>query len=194
LLAAVGLTDRAADRVETLSGGMRRRVELAKSLLHGPRLLVLDEPSTGLDPAARIDLWKYLGRLRAENGVTIALTTHLLEEADRADRIAIMDRGRIAALGAPDGLRSELGGDVITIPTERPEQLAAAIGAELGAKASVLDGAVRLEQPNGHEWIPRLVARFPGDIQAVTLGKPTLEDVFIARTGHRFFGDAAEST
>jgi ABC-2 type transport system ATP-binding protein len=190
LLAAVGLTERAGDRVETLSGGMRRRVELAKCLLHRPRVLVLDEPSTGLDPAARIDLWTYLRRLRDADGVTVVMTTHLLEEADRADRIAIMHGGRVAALGPPDQLRSQVGGDAITIRTERPDALAAAIGERFACAPGVVDGAVRLEQPDGHEWIPQLVAAFPGEIQSITLGKPTLEDVFIARTGHRFFGEA----
>ncbi len=192
LLTAVGLMERACDRVETLSGGMRRRVELAKCMLHRPRLLLLDEPSTGLDPGARIDLWKYLTRLRDEDGVTVVLTTHLLDEAERADRIAIMHNGRVAALGKPDELRAQVGGDAITIRTERPEQLSAAIRERFGSTPTILDGAVRLELPQGHEWIPKLVAAFPSEIQTITLGKPTLEDVFIDRTGHRFFDVATE--
>lgn len=191
LLAAVGLSDRAADRVETLSGGLRRRVELAKCMLHRPRLLLLDEPSTGLDPGARIDLWKYLGRLRDEEGMTVALTTHLLDEAERADRIAIMHNGRLAALGRPDELRSQVGGDAITIRTEHAEKLSAAIRERFGCLPVVLDGAVRMEQPQGHQWIPKLIEAFPADIQTITLGKPTLEDVFIDRTGHRYFDEHA---
>jgi ABC-2 type transport system ATP-binding protein len=148
--------------------------------------LLLDEPSTGLDPAARIDLWRYLGQLREELGMTIVLTTHLLDEADRADRIAIMDQGRLAALGAPLALRSEVGGDAITIQTERAGELAAAIGSKFDVSPRVVDSAVRLELPDGQQWIPRLVEAFPGEIQSITLGKPTLEDVFIDRTGHRF--------
>jgi ABC-2 type transport system ATP-binding protein len=190
LLSAVGLADRAGDRVETLSGGMRRRVELAKSMLHRPRLLLLDEPSTGLDPGARADLWQYLRQLRERDGTTIVLTTHLLDEADRADRIAIMHEGRLAALGHPDVLRAEVGGDAITIQTDRPSELAAAIAQRFACQAAVIAGAVRLEQAAGHQWIPHLVEAFPAEIQSITLGKPTLEDVFIARTGHRFFGDA----
>ncbi|RIK72045.1 MAG: ABC transporter ATP-binding protein [Planctomycetota bacterium] len=193
LLAAVGLADRAGDRVETLSGGMRRRVELAKCMLHRPRLLLLDEPSTGLDPGARSDLWHYLSRLRQQDGTTIVLTTHLLDEADRADRIAIMHRGALAALGAPDELRREVGGDAITIETDRPGELATAISDRFGVQPAVVDGAVRLEQPEGHQWIPRLVEAFPADVRTITLGKPTLEDVFIARTGHRFFGGPNDS-
>jgi ABC-2 type transport system ATP-binding protein len=191
LLEAVGLEERARDRVETLSGGLRRRAELAKCLLHRPRLLLLDEPSTGLDPGARIDLWQYLLRLRERDGVTVVLTTHLLDEADRADRIAIMHQGRLAALGEPLALRREVGGDTITIQTERPGELAAAIAERFGVPTAQLDGSVRLEQAAGHEWVPRLVAAFPDDIQTITLGKPTLEDVFIARTGHRFLAAAA---
>jgi ABC-2 type transport system ATP-binding protein len=193
LLSAVGLSDRADDLVETLSGGMRRRVELAKSMLHRPRLLLLDEPSTGLDPAARSDVWQHLRQLRDRDGVTVVLTTHLLDEADRADRIAIMHEGRLAALGRPDDLRAEIGGDAITIQTERPEELSASIRSRFACESSVLDGAVRLEQHDGHQWIPRLVEAFPAEIQTITLGKPTLEDIFIARTGHRFFDQSKDT-
>jgi ABC-2 type transport system ATP-binding protein len=146
LLAAVGLTERAGDLVETLSGGMRRRVELAKSMLHRPRLLLLDEPSTGLDPGARSDLWKYLRQVREREGTTIVLTTHLLDEADRADRIAIMHQGKLVALDSPDALRAELGGDAITIKTERPDQLATGIRDRFQCETKVIDGALRLEQ------------------------------------------------
>ena len=123
----LGLADGARDRVETLSGGLRRRVELAKGMLHRPRLLLLDEPSTGLDPGARSDLWEYLQQVRDDDGVTVVLTTHLLEEADKADRIAILHEGRLVALDTPDALRATVGGDSITIRTERPAELAAPI-------------------------------------------------------------------
>jgi len=194
LLGSVGLLNRAGERVETLSGGMRRRVELAKCMLHRPRLLLLDEPSTGLDPGARIDLWKLLAGLRADDGVTVVLTTHLLDEADRADRIAILHHGRLAALGKPDDLRAQVGGDAITIRTERPQQLAAAMSEKFNVESAIVDGAIRLEQPDGHQWIPRLVAAFPEDIKSITLGKPTLEDVFIDRTGHRFYSPAPDAS
>ncbi|MEM9187165.1 MAG: ATP-binding cassette domain-containing protein [Planctomycetota bacterium] len=188
MLERVGLADRAKEAVDTLSGGLRRRVELAKGLLHKPRLLLLDEPSTGLDPAARSDLWRYLMRVREEQGVTILATTHLLEEADRADRIAIMHRGELAALDTPANLQASVGGDAITIRTKEPALLAAGINGRWPAAAEVLDGAVRLEQQNGAEWAPRLFESFGEQIDELTIGKPTLEDVFIARTGHRFFG------
>jgi len=185
LLERFKLTDRVRDRVETLSGGLRRRVELAKGLLHHPRLLLLDEPSTGLDPAARNDVWDYLRQLREQDGVTMVLTTHLLEEADKADRIAILDRGKLVALDTPAALRSTVGGDAITIQTAAPEFVAAGIRDRFGCTAGVIEGNVRLEMPDGHQWIARLVEAFPGQINAITLGKPTLEDVFIDRTGRR---------
>jgi ABC-2 type transport system ATP-binding protein len=191
MLARLGLADRANELCESLSGGLRRRVELAKGMLHRPRLLLLDEPSTGLDPGARSDLWSYLRELRDEHGVTIVLTTHLLEEADKADRIAILHQGSLVALDTPDALRATVGGDSITIQTAEPARLAAAIRERFGCETAVLDEHVRLEQPDGHLWVARLVEAFPGQIDSVTLGKPTLEDVFIDRTGHRFWQQAA---
>lgn len=192
MLDRLRLADRAKDRVETLSGGLRRRVELAKGMLHRPQLLLLDEPSTGLDPGARSDLWEYLREARARHGVTVVLTTHLLEEADKADRLAILDRGSLVALDTPDRLRTTVGGDSITIEADQPEALAAAIREHLGLATKILDGAVRLQVADGHKLIARLVEALPsGRIRAITLGKPTLEDVFIARTGHRFRSDDA---
>lgn len=194
MLARLGLADRRRDRVETLSGGLRRRVELAKGMLHRPRLLLLDEPSTGLDPGARSDLWDYLQQVRRDEGVTIVLTTHLLEEAEKADRIAILSEGTLVALDTPDALKATVGGDSITIQTAEPDSLAAAISARFACSAIVLDRAVRLEQRDGHEWIARLVEAFPGRIDAIKLGKPTLEDVFIDRTGHRFWHEREEAS
>ena len=187
MLEQLGIADRAGDLAETLSGGLRRRVELAKGMIHHPHLLLLDEPSTGLDPGARSDLWRYLHRLRDQFGVTVVLTTHLLEEADKADRIAILNEGHLVALDTPDALRATVGGDSITIETGEPDALADDITRELNIEAAVVDGAVRLEQADGHRWIARLVEAFPGRIESVRLGKPTLEDVFIAKTGHRFW-------
>jgi len=187
MLGRLGLTDRSTELCESLSGGLRRRVELAKGMLHRPRLLLLDEPSTGLDPGARSDLWSYLHELRTEHAVTVVLTTHLLEEADKADRIAILHQGKLVALDTPDALRATVGGDSITIQTAEPDKLAAAIRTRFGCEAAVLGDQVRLEQPDGHQWIARLVEAFPGQIDAVTLGKPSLEDVFIDRTGHSFW-------
>lgn len=193
MLAQLHLTDRAGDTVELLSGGLKRRVELAKGMIHRPELLLLDEPSTGLDPGARADLWAYLTRVRREMGVTVILTTHLLEEADKADRIAILHRGQLVALDTPERLRATVGGDSITIETGDAAALASDLQARLGVAPSVVDGRVRLEQADGHQWIARIVEAFPGRIASITLGKPTLEDVFIAKTGHRFWQAEEES-
>ncbi|HUY36050.1 MAG TPA: ATP-binding cassette domain-containing protein [Pirellulales bacterium] len=187
MLARLGLTERKDDLVETLSGGLRRRVELAKGMLHHPSLLLLDEPSTGLDPAARSDLWEYLRQIRDERGVTVVLTTHLLEEADKADQLAILNAGALVALGTPEQLRAGVGGDSLTIACDSPESLAVSISERFGYAATVVDGSVRLERPDAHQLIAAVCEAFPGRIRAITLGKPTLEDVFIARTGHRFW-------
>jgi len=190
MLDQLGLTDRAGERTEKLSGGLRRRVELAKGMIHRPQLLLLDEPSTGLDPAARADLWQYLRRVQSEWGVTIVLTTHLLEEASRASRIAILNQGALVALDTPAALCATTGGDSITIETADPAAIADAITSQFQIPATVIEEQVRLEQPDGHQWIPRLMEAFPGRIQAIRLGKPTLEDVFIDRTGHRFWRES----
>ncbi len=121
VLGRVGLLDRKGDFVETLSGGMQRRVELAKGLIHSPSILLLDEPSTGLDPGARRDLWQYLETLRDEEGVAILVTTHLMEEAEHCDRLAILNEGKLVALGSPFELKSQIGGDVVLFETQNPE-------------------------------------------------------------------------
>lgn len=192
MLARLRLDDRRRDLVETLSGGLRRRVELAKGMLHEPQVLILDEPSTGLDPGARSDLWEYLRLVRREQGTTVVLTTHLLEEADKADRLAILDRGKLVALDAPDKLRATVGGDSLTIETDEPDRLIAGLRERFGFIAKKIDDAVRIEQADGHRWVAQVVEAFPGVVKSVTLGKPTLEDVFINRTGHRFLGDERE--
>lgn len=186
LLDRFRLADRRRDRVETLSGGLRRRVDLAKGLLHAPRLLLLDEPSTALDPGARAELWDLLRELRRAEGTTIVLTTHLLEEAEKVDRLAILDRGRIVALDAPDRLRATVGGDTLTLQADDPLALAEAIRGQFACPARVVDDLVRIELPAAHQFVPRIIEAFPGRIGSLVLGKPTLEDVFIARTGHRF--------
>ena len=186
-LARVGLSDRAGDRVETLSGGQQRRLELAKGMLHRPALLLLDEPSTGLDPGGRIDLWQHLLHLRDSEAVTILLTTHLLEEAERCDRLGILDQGKLVAEGAPEELKSKIGGDVIVLGTRDPADLARQVTSRFSLEASVVDGTVRIERERGHEFIAQLVEAFPGQIDSVAVSKPTLEDVFIRQTGHRFW-------
>jgi ABC-2 type transport system ATP-binding protein len=189
LLKRFGLAERYHERTEKLSGGLRRRVELAKAVLHRPRLLLLDEPATGLDPGARQDLWRDLTALREQEGVTIVLTTHLMDEAERCDRLAIMNHGQIVALGSPDELKAEIGGDVIYVEAMEPDRLALDIHARLNVDAQVVDGRVRIEQPSAHTFITTLIESFPGVIQSVRVGKPTLEDVFVHRTGHTFWDE-----
>jgi ABC-2 type transport system ATP-binding protein len=189
MLEQLGLADRAADRVETLSGGLRRRVEIAKSMLHQPPVLLMDEPSTGLDPAARLDLWRFLRQAVESEGLTVALTTHLLEEAEKADRLAILDRGRLVALDTPSSLRSSVGGDTITITAENPAALAAAIDERFNLRSQVIDGQVRLQHADAPRLLGQIAETLAPRIRTITLGKPTLEDVFMQRTGHRFWSD-----
>ena len=184
-LGRVGLTDRARDVVQTLSGGLQRRAELAKALLHRPAVLLLDEPTTGLDPGARRDVWRHLAALRDRDGTTIVLTTHLMDEAARCDRVGIIHEGRLVAIGAPHALTGEIGGDVILITAGDPVALAARVRARFGIAGDVLDEHLRIERDRAHEFVPELVEAFPGEIDAVTFGKPTLEDVFMHHTGRR---------
>jgi len=193
MLERVALADRAQDRVETFSGGMQRRLELAKGLLHHPSVLLLDEPTTGLDPGARRDLWQYLRVLRDEERVSILVTTHLMEEAEGCDRLAIMNEGKLVALGTPADLRHEIGGDVIVLDAHHPEALARKIESRFGMTTQVVGGKVRMERENGHRFITDVVEAFPGEIEAVSVSKPTLEDVFIHRTGHRFWTEAQDA-
>ena len=192
LLQRLGLGDRGNARVATLSGGLRRRVELAKCLLHQPQVLILDEPSTGLDPGARLEFWQLLEEIRRERGVTVLLTSHILEEAERCDRVAILERGRLVTSGAPLELKAAVGDDVVTVAARDPARLAAGIAAQFGLAPRVVDSSVRLEQGANAALLPRLVETFPDDILSLTLSKPTFEDVFIHFTGHRF-DDAGES-
>ena len=187
LMDRLGLSDRGKDLAGSLSGGLKRRVEVAKSLLHHPQILLLDEPSTGLDPGGRRDLWEYLTRLRQDEGTTILVTTHLMEEAERCDRLGILNQGRMIALGTPDELRSSVGGDCLTIQTPNPEGLAELIAVRFQLRPQRIGESLRIEKSLGHELLRDIVAACPGEITAISLARPTLEDVFIARTGHRFW-------
>jgi ABC-2 type transport system ATP-binding protein len=187
LLARLGIAERANDRVETLSGGLKRRVEIAKALLHEPAILLLDEPSTGLDPLARRELWTQVRELQNTAGITVVFTTHFLDEADRADRVAILDAGKLVALDKPTVLRGEIAGESLTIETGEPTELAAAITERFQLPVRVIDAAVRIEAADAHRWVERLVEAFPDRIDGMHLGKSTLEDVFIARTGKGFY-------
>jgi ABC-2 type transport system ATP-binding protein len=179
----LSIKDRRKDVVETLSGGLRRRVEIAKALLHKPQVLIMDEASTGLDPAARRDLSRHVQALRKEEGVTILLTSHILEEADRCDRLVLLHEGKMVAEGSPTDLRSSIGGDVVVLDTEDSPGLAIGIEKRFGVKPVARDGQVRVEIPDGHRFIAEVVEAFPGAVQSVGLHKPTLEDVFVRETG-----------
>jgi ABC-2 type transport system ATP-binding protein len=189
ILERVGLADRAKEKAETFSGGMQRRLELAKGLLHRPRVLLLDEPTTGLDPGARRDVWQYLRILRDEERVSVLVTTHLMEEAERCDRLAILNDGKIVALGTPTELKREIGGDVIVLDAKNPEALAPRIRTRFCTEVRVIAGQIRIERDHAHRFVTELVEAFPGEIDALSIAKPSLEDVFIRRTGHRFWSE-----
>lgn len=182
----LGLEERLATPAEKLSGGFKRRAELAKGILHQPKLLLLDEPSTGLDPASRLDLWHAIQQLRTESGVTVLLTTHLLEEADKADRIAILDRGAVVAEGPPAELRASLGNQVLSIRSANMNAVIAWLE-EHSVPCQKLSDQILVSIPNAMDIVAPLSKQMGDLIQSITLGQPSLEDVFIAKTGHRFW-------
>lgn len=191
----VSLADRKTELVDRLSGGMKRRTELAKCLLHQPRVLLLDEPSTGLDPGARRDVWSVLQNLRDEFGTTILVTTHLMDEAERCEDLAILDRGRLVAFGSPAELRQSVGGDCLTIRTTDAAQLAEQIRRRFQLDSRVLGEELRIEHPEAATLLGELATEFRADLTAISLSQPSLEDVFLKQTGHRFWehdGEPAE--
>lgn len=192
MLKALALTDRAKDLAGTLSGGLKRRVELAKGLLHDPEVVLLDEPSTGLDPGARRDLWQYLSQLRTGSGVTVLVTTHLMEEAELCDRIAIMNEGLLIRTGTPRELKNEIGGDVLAVRTADSLRLASEIRSRFKLESREMDGELLIEHREAARFVTELVEAFPGAIESVTFRKPTLEDVFVHHTGHRFWTETVE--
>ena len=169
-LGLVGLKDRIKDRVETLSGGLQRRVELAKALLNDPALLILDEPSTGLDPAARREFWGHLEELRKSQGMTVLVTTHYLEEADRCDRLLILDKGEKVALGNPEELKAGIGGEVLRVRAKEPEKLAAQIAEKLKVKTFLVGGLIQIEQAKAHHLVSPLLEVFREEVLSLTLG------------------------
>ena len=185
VLSLVNLTDRASDLVSTLSGGLQRRVELAKTLLTKPLLLLLDEPSNGLDPGARREVWEHLRHLRQTESTTIIVATHLMDEAAQCDRVGILHEGRLVASGTPEALVSEVGGDMILVTGKDLSSLAQKVTQRFDQHVEIIDGALRLERAQAHEFVPELVEAFPGEIDTITFGKPTLEDVFIHYTGEQ---------
>jgi ABC-2 type transport system ATP-binding protein len=185
VMARLGILDRRNDLVESLSGGLKRRVEIAKALLHRPQVLIMDEASTGLDPGARRELSQYVHELSDTEGVTSVLTTHFLDEAERCDRLVLLHQGKIVAEGSPADLRARIGGGHVVVlePAADAASLAAKIEAQFHVQPSIMDGEVRIEINNGHRFITEVVEAFPGAIESVALHKPTLEDVFVHETG-----------
>lgn len=186
VLDMMALTDRAKDRVEVLSGGLQRRVELCKSLLHRPKILIFDEPCTGLDPGARRRFWDDLDILRCNQGTTLVLTTHFIEEAERCDRIGILDRGRLIAEGTPEELKRTVGHEMITLETRDPKSLQLQIEKIVRRDVQIIDGQVRIACDEGQQLLAQLYPLLREEVQAMTLSVPTLEDVFVQRTGHGF--------
>jgi ABC-2 type transport system ATP-binding protein len=181
-----GITELHPNMVETLSGGYRRRVEIAKAVLHNPPILLLDEPSSGLDIVARKDLWNYLFSLRDEKRVTVLVTTHMVEEAERADTVIIMDKGKIVRMGSPDNLKKEIGGDIVSVKTGNPHQFIKTIKEKWNIDAVQLDGIIRFEIPADPGLMNTILAEFFDVIESATLSKPTLADVFFRYTGNQF--------
>lgn len=183
VLEMVQLADRANDQVERFSGGMKRRLEIARGLLHTPRVLFLDEPTIGLDPQTRRHMWDYIRDLREREDITIFLTTHYMEEAEFADRIAVMDHGEIVALDTPAGLKKQVGGDIVTVRTSDMQTDAGAIASQFDVDVQQQDHALRFEVSDGESFIPRFVRDFSGTIQTISVRQPTLDDVFLQLTG-----------
>lgn len=182
----MGLDDRLNDRCEKLSGGLKRRVELAKGLLHRPSLLILDEPSTGLDPAARLEFWQALTNLREEYGTTILLTTHLLDEAEKCDCLGILDAGCVVALASPEDLRRETGQMVISVSTREPRSVADVLTKEFGWECTITEDSVRSLAADSPARMTEVLGLLGSRAMSVSVGQPGLEDVFMRKTGRAF--------
>jgi ABC-2 type transport system ATP-binding protein len=184
LLTMVELWDRRKGSVRTFSGGMKRRLEIARGLVHHPRVLFLDEPTIGLDPQTRRHIWDYLLRLREQENLTLFLTTQYLDEAENCDRIAIIDKGQIVALDTVDGLKRQVGGELITFTSPDIAVAAEEVKTRYGVEALVKDGTVRFHVTDGNKFLVDFIRSFPHPLQTVSLERPTLDDVFITLTGH----------
>ena len=183
MLALKQLSERASSLVKTFSGGMKRRLEIARGMLHQPQILFLDEPTLGLDPQTRKSIWTHLNELRGKKGVTIFMTTHYMDEAEYCDRIAIIDHGKIVAVGTPEELKARVGGDVVTITSNQPDLAATEIQELLGVVPSRDNGTLRMEVADGKAFVPRLVRELTAPVDTVSLRRPSLDDVFLKLTG-----------
>ncbi|WP_416147233.1 ATP-binding cassette domain-containing protein [Salipaludibacillus sp. HK11] len=186
VLEIVDLVEKRKDRVETFSGGMKRRLEIARGLLHYPKVLFLDEPTVGLDPQTRAHLWEYILKLKEKEGITMFLTTHYLDEAEISDRVAIMDKGEIIALDNPTALKDQLGGDIIELSTEDNEKALEEIHEKIeGAEVSVKDDTIHLKVASSDAFISSFIKTLNIPITKLNIRKPTLNDVFLAFTGRQ---------
>ena len=192
VLEMVGLWERRDATVMTFSGGMRRRLEIARGFLHSPRVLFLDEPTIGLDPQTRSSIWRYIAQLQQREEITIFMTTHYMDEAEFCDRIAITDQGEIVALDTPEALKAQVGADRVRIQTEDDDAAIAALTDRFGVEATISEGAVTFFVPSGEEFVPRLFAELGVAIRSVSVSRPTLDDVFMSHTGTTI-RDAEES-
>lgn len=183
MLEMVGLWERRDTSVMTFSGGMRRRLEIARGLMHSPRVLFLDEPTIGLDPQTRSSIWSYIRTLRETEEITIFMTTHYMDEAEYCDRIAIMDQGEIVALDSPETLKASVGADRVRIETDDDEAAIPALRERFGVEARIAEGAVMFAVPGGEEFVPRLFAELGMAIRSVSVARPSLDDVFMKYTG-----------
>jgi ABC-2 type transport system ATP-binding protein len=183
VLEMVGLWERRASRVATFSGGMKRRLEIARGLLHSPRVLFLDEPTVGLDPQTRSSIWGYIRELKAREDITIFLTTHYMDEAEYCDRIAIMDRGKIIVLDTPEALKASVGRDRVQIATDDDDAAIAALRERFGLDATLAEGLVTIAVESGEQFVPRLFAELGVPIRSVSVSRPSLDDVFMSYTG-----------
>jgi len=183
VLDMVGLWDRRASKVSTFSGGMKRRLEIARGLLHSPRVLFLDEPTIGLDPQTRSSIWSYIDELREAERITIFMTTHYMDEAEYCDRIAIIDQGKIIALDTPQALKASIGEDRVRMNVDDDEVAIAALREQFGIRATIAEGAVTFAVEEGEQFIPKLFADFPTGIRSVNVSRPSLDDVFMSYTG-----------
>jgi ABC-2 type transport system ATP-binding protein len=183
VLTMVGLWERRDSEAGTYSGGMRRRLEIARGLMHSPRVLFLDEPTIGLDPQTRRSIWTYIRELKASEEITIFMTTHYMDEAEWCDRIAIMDHGEIVALDAPQTLKDGVGTDRIMIHTDDNDLAIDELAQRFEIQAQVAEGAVTFGVPSGEEFVPRLFAEMDVPIRSVSVSRPTLDDVFMSFTG-----------
>jgi ABC-2 type transport system ATP-binding protein len=192
MLEMVGLWDRRDSAVMTFSGGMRRRLEIARGLMHSPRVLFLDEPTIGLDPQTRSSIWSYIRQLRENEEITIFMTTHYMDEAEYCDRIAIMDQGEIVALDSPEALKAQVGADRVRIETDDNEAAIEALREHFDVDARIAERSVMFNVPGGEEFVPRLFAELGLPIRSVSVARPTLDDVFMSHTGTTI-RDAEES-